>query len=194
MRKKLGIEVFKTRAFKRHGNKFSYIDISYTGMAYKIGVICPEHGLSYQRAGRHLEGNGCQACSHKIRVMPFSVFKEKAIAVHRSRYKYIQVSYSSVNCKVGVICPVHGVYYPQAFSHLKGHGCASCKSHKSKTTFKDFVIAATNKHDGLYTYFKEGFEESNTILASCDKHGKFSQLKANHLAGHGCKSCARIGN
>jgi very-short-patch-repair endonuclease len=53
-------EDFVERSNLKHNNKYTYI--SYTTSKDKAGIICPEHGLFYQKAANHTFGDGCPKC------------------------------------------------------------------------------------------------------------------------------------
>lgn len=54
--------VFKANSV--HCNKYLYPTNEYkTGSNVKIGIICPKHGLFYQRASAHIAGQGCPQCT-----------------------------------------------------------------------------------------------------------------------------------
>ena len=57
------IKDFIEKAELIHENKYNYSLIkSYNNGKDKIPIICPKHGLFYQRAEDHLAGHGCKKC------------------------------------------------------------------------------------------------------------------------------------
>ncbi len=52
------------KAKKVHGNKYFYGYAEYLGSKEFVTIDCIEHGLFYQRANNHLNGQGCPKCSH----------------------------------------------------------------------------------------------------------------------------------
>lgn len=48
----------------KHGEKYDYSKLDYTGIKNHIKIICPIHGEFVQRAENHLSGRGCQICNH----------------------------------------------------------------------------------------------------------------------------------
>lgn len=55
-------EEFVEKARNIHGDKYEYVEASYTKMADKVTIICPIHGEFEQRAQRHTDGQGCPKC------------------------------------------------------------------------------------------------------------------------------------
>ena len=53
---------FITRAQKIHGTTYDYTKSVYTGRPKKLIIICKTHGEFQQRAGHHLQGQGCLQC------------------------------------------------------------------------------------------------------------------------------------
>ena len=48
---------FIEKAIKKHGYKYDYSKVEYTGSHNKVCIICSEHGEFYQSATNHLSGN-----------------------------------------------------------------------------------------------------------------------------------------
>lgn len=46
----------------QHGDRYDYSRLNYRGMAWKVTIICPEHGEFVQDAGTHARGSGCPRC------------------------------------------------------------------------------------------------------------------------------------
>lgn len=72
-----------------------------------------------------------------------------------------------------------------------GYGCAKC-SKKHHYTTSEWIEAATSIHDGKYYYHKVNYINAKTpVIITCKKHGDFKQNPSEHLAGKGCKYCAK---
>lgn len=62
-------------------------------------------------------------------------------------------------------------------------------------TFEEFVIDANIKHHNKYSYKKESYVNTHTLMdIICPKHGPFQQTPHNHLSGYGCRKCANEAN
>lgn len=56
---------------------------------------------------------------------------------------------------------------------------------------EQFIIDANEVHNNKYKYDHIDYKNSKTnINITCQFHGIFSQIPANHLRGHGCPTCA----
>jgi hypothetical protein len=62
-----GVEEFKIRSNKIHGNIYDYSLISHFDNTHqKIPIICSKHGVFYQKVYVHLQGHGCPNCRMSI--------------------------------------------------------------------------------------------------------------------------------
>lgn len=53
-------------------------------------------------------------------------FIQRAREAHGDKYDYSNVEYVNCKTKVCIICPEHGEFMQNPFSHMKGCGCAKC--------------------------------------------------------------------
>jgi len=61
---------------------------------------------------------------------------------------------------------------------------------KEKQTLDNFLSRAKSKHGSKYDYsLVEGGKSLEKIKIICPIHGEFSQVRAAHLRGQGCKKC-----
>ena len=183
------------KAKKKHGNRYGYELFEYNGDKQKSIVVCRIHGKFSQRAGNHLQGQGCSDCRvTSIRASQskgLNNFIRDANQKHGNRYDYSKFIY--VNGKTGgiVICPSHGEFIKTPVSHvIKGRGCPKCTEgfYERKTT-DDFVNQAQDIHT-KYDYSKvcyNGAFDKVTII--CPIHGDFLQAPKEHLRGQGCPQC-----
>ncbi len=61
-------ELFLKTVNRLHAQKYTYPDIKLIQFVRSMGIIkvvCPTHGIFYQRLDVHLLGNGCPECSGK---------------------------------------------------------------------------------------------------------------------------------
>jgi len=61
----LTTEIFIKKAYIKHNNTYDYSKTEYKGRKRKIIIICKIHGEFEQRAGNHLQGQGCKLCGLK---------------------------------------------------------------------------------------------------------------------------------
>ena len=55
-------EEFIKKAKRIHGNKYDYSQTNYININTKICIICPIHGIFWQRPDSHLSNEGCPHC------------------------------------------------------------------------------------------------------------------------------------
>lgn len=59
---KKGVDDFIIDAKKIHGNKYDYSRVLYFDNKTSVEIVCPEHGVFWQRPDNHLSGQGCPKC------------------------------------------------------------------------------------------------------------------------------------
>lgn len=126
-------------------------------------------------------------------------FIEKAKKVHGDRYDYRFVEYKTAKEKVHLICPDHGDFWQDAFSHTKGIGCTECgkmrTANSTKSSTEEFIERAVKIHGAKYTYEKVKYRTAREkVTITCKIHGDFEQAPDPHLKGHGCAKCRNEGN
>jgi len=185
---KLNTSEFIKEARKVHGDKYDYSKVDYVNNKTDVCIICPKHGEFWQKPTNHLSGRNCPICSGSFK-RTTEWFIKKAREVHGDKYDYSKTEYTKAKKKVCIICPEHGEFWQEAFSHLAGAGCPKCVG-KNKTT--DEIVQEFRKiHGDKYDYSKVEYVDSSTkICIICPKHGEFWQKPTSHLVGYGCKKCA----
>lgn len=120
-------------------------------------------------------------------------FVRRARIKHENKYDYSQTEYFGKFKKVKIVCPIHGEFEQEAWSHLKGRGCIKCSGFEPLTT--DLFIEKSKKiHGDKYNYSKTIYiSRRKSVIIICPIHGEFSQTADGHLAGKGCKKCAGFG-
>jgi len=105
-------------------DRFDYSKVEYTGCFTKVCIICPIHGEFWQRAGGHLNGNGCPKCVGMNKTTEELILEFRK--THGDKYDYSKVEYTATKTKVCIICPVHGEFWQNVSNHITGNGCPSC--------------------------------------------------------------------
>jgi hypothetical protein len=184
--KSLNIKKFIEKATKKHGNKYDYSIVDIIDSKTKIKIICPTHGVFYQRPTSHYS-NGCDKCA---KYSTTSDFIQKAKKVHNNKYDYSNVNYINNKTPVKIICPIHGEFIQKPNIHLNGSNCQICSIEEIKIK-KDFFIEKSNTlHNFKYNYSQiEINGVKNKVKIICPIHGEFYQTPENHLLGKGCSSC-----
>lgn len=117
------------------------------------------------------------------------IIEKLKIAFPTENYDYSNITDSTTNDNVTVICPIHGEFHKRLGRLLKGSGCPKC-SGKARKTKDDFIKEANDIHKGKYDYSKTEYKNAHTkICIICPQHGPFYQLPHNHLQGKGCPIC-----
>ena len=138
----LTTEGFVKKAKDIHGDKYDYSKVVYVNNKTPVAIICPVHGLFYQRPDNHLIGRGCAFCVNRAKKST-EKFIEEAQAVHHGFYDYSKVVYVNNKTDIIVICPLHGEFVQNPYLHLHGSGCPVCGH-----------IMATANRDGKAAYEK----------------------------------------
>jgi hypothetical protein len=118
-------------AIQLHGNKYDYSNANYKNDYTKVIITCQKHGDFLQSPNRHLQGDGCPKCTHKISVPEIKFLNYCRIPdnIHH-RQKYI-APYKVDAEHNGIIYEFLGDYW---------HGNPSKYSHKNinQSTHKTF--------------------------------------------------------
>lgn len=56
-------ESFIKESISKHGKKYDYSKVEYTGSKSKVEIICKDHGVFSQTPNNHLRGTGCPSCN-----------------------------------------------------------------------------------------------------------------------------------
>lgn len=219
-RKKMTNDEYKELVIKKHGNKYDLSTIQYESMKDKVTAICPIHGKFTINAYNFTHGSGCPKCGieeratkrknnfkntvnkkAKIGKLTTENFIKKAREIHGDKYDYSKTNLDKRDKKgrVCIICPKHGEFWQNPFSHLKGFGCSKCgkeKTAKTQTlTTEKFIEKAKKVHGDKYDYSNTIYKGCyNDVSIICPIHGEYSQQASVHLNGHGCPKCANEAN
>ena len=198
MPRRLTTEEFIERVKVVHSDRYNYDKVEYINMYTKVCIVCTEHGEFWQSPSNHLSNNNCPECSKK-RVADChrsnkEEFVQKAREVHDDLYNYDKVKYTNNRTKVCIICTRHGEFWQVPWSHLNGHGCATCanesSSERQRSTTEEFIQKATVVHGERYNYDRVQYTNNRTkVCIICTEHGEFMQSPDNHLGGAGCPDC-----
>lgn len=132
------------------------------------------------------------------KIITTEAFIESCKQTHKDYYDYSLTTYTGIDNKITIICPVHGQFEQQAYNHRSGKGCSLCgtirsAAHKQKD-LSSFIIKARTIHGDKYDYSKSVYTSAKEkITITCPAHGDFEQLVSGHLSGYGCKHCASHG-
>lgn len=129
-------ESFINKARLIHKERYFYSKVEYVNNTTPVKIICSEHGEFWQKPSDHLSGCGCPECgveSRKLkRTLSYNEYIKRASEVHNNAYDYSLLEYTNLKDKIRIVCPIHGEFQQEAFSHLAGCGCPSCSHSVSK--------------------------------------------------------------
>ena len=77
------LENFIQKANLKHNNRYDYSLVDYKNRTTKIKIICKKHGEFLQKAGNHLNGQGCPKCSIENRSEIFSFVSSQEIKIRK---------------------------------------------------------------------------------------------------------------
>ncbi len=126
------IKQFIIDAKKVHGNKYNYSKVKYINCKKNITIICPKHGEFLQCPSSHLKHYGCPTCGKENRRINIDKIIERFKKVHGDKYDYSKVIYKKMHIKIIIICPKHGKFKQNPYSHLDNRGCPKCAFNPSK--------------------------------------------------------------
>lgn len=121
-------------------------------------------------------------------------FIKESNIIHNRKYDYSKVNYINAYTKVCIICPIHGEFWQEPHSHLKGCGCIACGKNKvslkkTKTT-EEFINKSKIIHNNKYEYSEVQYVNVfQKVKIICPIHGEFWQTPNIHLRGCGCEKC-----
>ena len=72
---------FIKKSKKIHTNKYDYSLVNYTNNKSKVKIICQKHGLFEVKAGNHLRGDNCSACTNNKKLTT-DIFIKKVSIIH----------------------------------------------------------------------------------------------------------------
>ncbi len=138
---------FIQKAKEKHGDKYDYSILNYTGIENKIDIIYK--GITYsQKAGAHLYAG---LVERKIERKTTEEFIEISNQIHDFKFNYDKSVYINNSCMITITCMVHGDFIQYASSHMSGTGCPHCRESKGEKSIAKFL----DKYKILYTRQKK---------------------------------------
>lgn len=198
-------EEFIKRLVALFGDKYDYSMVEYGGYKNPVKLVCPEHGVFEKQAGMLLAGKGCKQCGINRRAekrkgvsvpskIPVDVraasFIQKAEKLHKVKYDYSEVNYTSSRQPVDIICPKHGKFRQTPNNHLQGKGCIKCTCNaisrveqSLKDAFPQFEQSNRTQLDGLELDLYEPNKRVGVEVNGVHWHTtEFGKTRNYHLA------------
>jgi hypothetical protein len=172
-----------------HDNFYNYSKVVFAvGYDAKIIIICPRHGEFEKWPSNHFAGQGCKLC-RKPALKRLQKFIVDSRTTHGSRYDYTFVELTTLQDKVWIGCPEHGLFLQEAGIHKLGRGCQQCVGQRWYTA-ESYIHKANLVHNNKYSYEKLAYVNNVTrVNVTCPDHGDFHPLPPNHMQGQGCPDC-----
>jgi len=197
--KKITKEEWVKRAEEKHGGEFDYSKVVYIDSKSKVEIICKKHGSFWQNPNSHINrGDKCPKCSQEKKAdmnrTSLSDFITKCSEIHNNKFDYSLVhNYKSLEEKLSIICPKHGVFEVVGYSHLLGHDCEKCSYEKravnARISKEDMLLRLNSFNNGLTYDLSNYVNTGSKIYYYCPVHGKVGQRVSKHLRGKNCKKC-----
>lgn len=117
--------------------------------------------------------------------------------VHNNKFDYSLVeNFKKVKDKVTIICPKHGKFSQEVYSHKRGCDCQLCNIEKlnnnNRQSKEDFLKKSKEIHGNRYSYSNTEYIDDRTkVIISCNFHGNFLQTPNAHKQGKGCMKCTK---
>ena len=120
-------DMFRQRRDLMWGSRWDYSKTGYTHSELPEVITCRVHGDFKQSPANHWRGHvGCSPCSGVGKANQ-SQFLIRAKDRWGSRWDYTQTHYLRMADKVEIVCPSHGSFFQNPWSHLRGFvGCSQC--------------------------------------------------------------------
>jgi len=129
-------EDFLRKCYDKHGDKYDYSLVEYTGSQNKVKIIF-EGKIYEQKAGAHIHSSGL--VEKVILKKTTKQFIKESNEIHNFRYDYSKVNYVNNQTKVIIICSIHGDFEQVSSSHLSGTGCPHCMESKGERKISKFL-------------------------------------------------------
>ena len=206
MPRKLTREHALARFHETHGDQYDYSRVEYVNSRTKVVIICWKHGPFKQGPSEHWKGQGCPPCARPRQTgaaaRPFEKVEPLLIAAHNGKYTYDGSTYRDADSKIRATCPLHGDFWPQVSSHLRGkYGCRECgniaRGQALKMTYEEWLRRARERYGDRFEYYPESWNTHRNIGMKqlrfrCPDHGWQAMRPDYHLRSPmGCPQCGR---
>ena len=147
-----------------------------------------------------MQGQGCPECgknkSSQVRSLTVEKFIEKAKKIHGDKYDYSLIKEINGNKdKVPIICPTHGIFEQNAYTHYTGTGCPKCGREKAKQTrtktFDTFIRKLNEINPNIKCLSDKYINTETKVKVKCliCEH-EWEATPHSLLSGKGCPKCA----
>jgi hypothetical protein len=205
--RKLTREHALARFRETHGDQYDYSLVEYVDSRTKVVIVCRNHGRFKQGPSEHWKGQGCPPCARPRQTgapaRPFEKVEPRLIAAHNGKYTYDGSTYRDSNSKIRATCPLHGDFWTQVASHLRGkYGCPKCgdlaSAQSRATDYEEWLRLARERYGDRFEYDAASWNTHTNIGLKrfrfrCPDHGWQEMRPDYHLrAPMGCPQCGRM--
>ena len=192
---------YKLSFFKRATSErpeYDYSKVEYKGATTKINLCCKEHGNFETTPQKLFKGGRCPTCTKRDKSLKLTKSSDtfiKQVQEVSPQYDYSKVVYKHCKEKVEVICSVHGSFFAQPNTLLKGCGCKQCSfkriSKNKGLDLDEFLKRVKHRHQDKFKIFKETYtNKRGFIKIECEKHGVLNTRALQLLeSDYGCPKC-----
>lgn len=154
-----------------HKDFYLYNNTLYNKMSDKIEIICPEHGIFYQKAQHHILGRGCSECSSNKKIT-----KERLVKESTSKYGNIFDYTESLFKKRTDVIEIKHFIFGKFSQRLDTHIIGKLPDRlKCLISIQDEIEKFKNIECSDYLNYK-----SNSFEIECHEHGWF-QVNTNKI-------------
>lgn len=172
---RMTLQQFVKKAQSTHNCKYVYDlinETTYKGLGYKVPIICPIHGVFYQKPKDHLSGKGCYKCGKVSMANKQRFDRDELVELFCKQFGDIydyslfnEGDYKRKSDKIKVICKKHGVFEVSVSNHLYQHsGCPRCKRSFGEEKISQYL---TKNHIEFVEQYRIGNEDlfcKNSVL------------------------------
>lgn len=202
MPRKITQEEFNSKMVENYGDTLDTSHFIYTRYNGRGVVTCPVHGEYEVSAQNLLKGFRCSKCYHVSQTGKYKdgieTFIRRAQEVHGDKYDYGRAVYRGAKRKLTIVCPEHGAFEQEAWSHLSGRGCALCGDARigelTRLSHDEFVERAKSVHGDTYDLSLINYDGmGKKVKVVCKVHGTFSVRAGNFIYKKtGCSRCKNL--
>lgn len=199
--KPLTTEEWVIKATEKHNGFYDYSLSKYTNNSTKVKIVCPLHGQFEQAPNAHSDrGDRCPKCGLESRAKINRTTKEEFIKksneIHNFKFDYSLVhDFKRLDEYLTIICPKHGEYKQNGYSHIRGSDCEKCSYEKRGVDYsisKEEMLKRFEEFNNGLVYDLTNYTNRNSIISYyCEIHGHLTQTADKHLRGKQCSKCAK---
>lgn len=119
MPSKITQEQYITQCKNVHKDYYLYNNSLYNKMSDKIEIICPEHGIFYQKAQHHILGRGCSDCSRNKKITKERLVRE-SISIYGNIFDYTKSFFEKRTDVIEINHIIFGNFSQRLDTHIIG--------------------------------------------------------------------------